>query len=275
MNNRVNLTTSCRDCDTLPKHDKAGIIETTNNTKYQYMHNGLKIKWDTYHSPWMNTIISKLKGHHEPQEELCFYHILETMPEKANMIELGCHWAYYSMWFNKKIKDSYNLCMEPVRENLDGGIANSKLNECENMEFIQGCVTEVFRPDMEFTNWDNKKYKMPGYPLQKLMEDRDIFVDVVHSDIQGAESHLLKKSIPVLPKIGYFIISTHGGVHPYCQSFLEDNNFQILVQHSVNESYSGDGLIVAINKLHINKYEENIDEDLISYFHKNCKISKK
>ena len=58
-------------------------------------------------------IISNLKGHHEPQEELCFYYILKLLDRNANMLELGCAWCYYSMFFKNEIIDGQNVCIEP------------------------------------------------------------------------------------------------------------------------------------------------------------------
>ena len=107
MEDRVNLTSGCRDCDVIPKVQHAGRIinDPDANITYQYMHNGIKILYGTYHSPWMNEIIQNLNGHHEPQGELVFYYLLNILNNDASMIELGCYWSYYSIWFNRYIKN--------------------------------------------------------------------------------------------------------------------------------------------------------------------------
>ena len=170
--NRVQLTSSCRDCDKIDKHPKAGTIETDDSgNKYQYMHNGVKILWGTYHSPWMNEIIKNLDGHHEPQEELCFHYVLKTLGETANMIELGCHWSYYTIWFNKEVKNSFNVGMEPVKDNLVGGKKNAELNTCTDIQFRQGYIGERYVKDSVFINWDGKRIKMPMYSLEQLIND--------------------------------------------------------------------------------------------------------
>lgn len=277
MENRIKITSSCRDCDTLRKHKKAGMIETdADGDKIQYMFNGVKILWDTYHSPWMNTIIENLKGHHEPQEELCFYYVLETLGENANMIELGSNWSYYSIWFNKFINNPTNICIEPVIEHMLNGQKNSKKNNCSNISFINGCVGRDYAENIKFHNWDSRILNIDRYSIEKIITGTDLFFDIIHSDIQGAELDMLKGSINVLDRIGYFIISTHGDlVHNECLNFLKSNGFKILVEHNGKESYSVDGLILAINKSNVDKYEHNIGGNIFDFFTTNCIISKK
>lgn len=274
---RVRLTTSCRDCDKIPKIENAGQITILNNEKIQYMFNGIKIHYDSYHSPWMNQIITDLKGHHEPQEELCFYYLLNLLPEKANMLELGCAWAYYSMWFNHSVQESKNICIEPNINKLNKGIANMKLNNIDLSKFvlINGCIGRDYVKNSIFTDWDNTKMCIPQYSIEKIINDNDnIFIDVLHSDIQGAEGAMLVGAHNVLKNIGFFVLSTHGDWHPKCMNFLKHSNFTILLQHTPEESVSADGLIIAVNNEHIHKYEKNIDVSIQKYFDENCKITR-
>jgi hypothetical protein len=64
---RVELSVICRDCDSLPKIDGAG--ESFGDKQLQRMHNGVVVHSGSYHGEWMTEIISKVCGHHEPQEE--------------------------------------------------------------------------------------------------------------------------------------------------------------------------------------------------------------
>jgi FkbM family methyltransferase len=277
MNSRVKITSSCRDCDIIEKHPKAGLIETENDKKYQYMFNGVKIEWGTYNSPWMNEIISNLKGHHEPQEELCFNYVLKTLGKEANMIELGCNWSYYTIWFNKEIEKPFNVAMEPIIDNLNDGKRNAELNECKNIDFKQGFIGSNYKEDGIFNNWDGKKIKMPMYSLEKLIKDsgKDYF-DIIHSDIQGSENILLSSSKHILNSIGYFIISTHSdGGHKQCCDILSSNNFTIIKQHTPRESFSVDGLILAINNENKKLYDNNAGGDVVSFLSEKCAISKR
>jgi FkbM family methyltransferase len=276
MQSRVKLTSQCKDCINIPKVENAGKICAEDNKKIQYMFNGIKIYYDSYHSPWVNEIISNLKGHHEPQEELCFYHIVNLLDNDANMLELGCAWAYYSMFFKNKCKDGINICIEPNSKKLDKGISNIKLNNFDMNKFIfmNGFIGKNFKSTDTFIDWDKTEMTIPQYNIEKIVKDANIFFDIIHSDIQGSELDMLIGSINVLNNIGFFVISTHDNKHPLCLQFLEKNNFLVLVQHTISESVSADGLIIAINKQYISKYEKNIEGSLRDYFNNNCKITK-
>lgn len=277
LKSRVKLTSSCKDCNHLERIEEAGqIVVAKSGEKYQYMFNGVKILYDTYHSPWMNKIIKNLKGHHEPQEELCFFYVLKTLGEKATMLELGSNWSYYSIWFNKEIEHPSNICIEPIMENLKNGMSNSNFNNCKDIKFIQGSIGKNYKKDLMFENWNGDLVKLNQYNIEYIVKsNKDLYLDIIHSDIQGGELDMLEGAQNVLQNIGYFIISTHGDKHDKCIEFLKNHNFTILVAHTVEESYSADGLIVAVNQTNSQRYEQNIGEPLINYFHKNCIISKR
>jgi hypothetical protein len=65
---RVDLITSCRDTDIIPRVEGAGQTFGEND-EFQRMHNGLIVRRGGYHGDWMTEIIRILRGHHEPQEE--------------------------------------------------------------------------------------------------------------------------------------------------------------------------------------------------------------
>ena len=276
MQSRVNLTSSCRDCDRIPKVDNAGEICIENGRKVQYMYNGVKIYYDSYHSPWMNEIIANLKGHHEPQEELCFYYILSLLDNNANMLELGCAWAYYSMSFKKRITNGHNVCIEPNAAKLKQGVENIKLNDFDigKFGFINGFIGSTYKAQDVFTDWDKSKFLIPQYSIGKIIDSTNLFYDIIHSDIQGSELEMLKGSKNVLDKIGFFVLSTHEDKHSLCLNYLQENNFLILVQHTISESVSADGLIIAVNKQYVGKYEAKIDVPLKEYFDRNCRITR-
>jgi hypothetical protein len=277
MEARVRLTSSCKDCDSIPKVDRAGEVAVENGEKTQFMFNGLKIYHDSYHSPWMNQIIYNLKGHHEPQEELVFYHLVRLLKSDSNMIELGSAWAYYSMFFRSINCDGFSICVEPNPTKLSTGVANVKLNKFDSsqIKFINGFIGSEYSEKETFCDWDKSQIEIPRYSVEKLISDTDVFFDVIHSDIQGAELEMLEGAIPVLERIGFFVISTHGNKHDSCLEFLQKNNFQVLVQHSIAESYSADGLILAVNSDHIETYEAELNGSLKGYFDEKCKIAKR
>jgi FkbM family methyltransferase len=276
MENRINLTSNCKDCEKISKIENAGKVIIENNQKIQYMFNGIKIHYDCYHSPWMNEIISNLKGHHEPQEELCFYYILNLLENDANMLELGCAWAYYSMWFKNNITEGINICIEPNISKLNKGIDNIKLNNFDLNKFvlINGYIGRNYVENDVFTDWDNTKMNISQYNIEKIINDNNLFIDILHSDIQGAEYDMLIGATNVIDKIGFFVLSTHSNLHKTCINYLISINFTILVQHTIEESVSADGLIIAVNNQHIHKYEKNINTSIKQYFDINCTVTK-
>ena len=70
---RVAMTTSCRDADSIPKVRDAGQVLQVDGDLVQVMHNGVRVAAGAYHGEWMSRIIAELRGHHEPQEERLFH----------------------------------------------------------------------------------------------------------------------------------------------------------------------------------------------------------
>ena len=65
----------------------------------QIMHNGIRVLAGGYYGAWMQDLITRCKGVHEPQEEVVFAEIMKHLSDDATMIELGGFWSYYSIWF--------------------------------------------------------------------------------------------------------------------------------------------------------------------------------
>lgn len=241
---RVMTTISCKDCDDIPKVRMAGEVEGN----LQYMHNGIKIHTGCYHGSWMTKIIKELKGHHEPQEEKVFHEVLNSLKkEKPIMIELGSFWAYYSMWFKHKTNGK-TIMVEPVPEKYNIGVKNFELNRM-NGSFINACIGSKYIKNYTFVDWDRKKYQTSMMNIERICNDYNLnFIDILHSDIQGTEYDMLLGAEAVINRIHYVFISTHRNKHDKCVNFLESNNFHIVVEHAISQSYSVDGLIVGRNK---------------------------
>ncbi len=244
---RVQETTSCRDCDYIPKVPNAGRIDLEHNPPVQIMHNGIKVLLGGYHGEWMQRVITALDGHHEPQEEKVFYEILKQIREEPVMIELGSYWAYYSLWFRMTYPKGRNYLVEPVMEKMKLGQQNFELNHFVG-NFCNGCIGSGFKEQTIFVDWNDARIEMTQYSVDSIIEKDNIeFVDILHSDIQGAELDMLKgceKSLAA-KKIGYLCISTHGDKHGYCMDFLKQHGLHIIAEHSIEASASADGLIVA------------------------------
>lgn len=270
---RVIRTMTCPDSDYIPKVENAGQITTHKGFPVQIMHNGIMIhlhsycegeRWDNV---WMTDIIQGLRGHHEPQEEKVFYEVLKTVKPGSAMLELGCWWAYYSMWFNKVIPEAKNYLVEPNKENLRLGKANFALNNMEG-DFTYSYLGE--RVDTTIGGIDGDA---PMTSVDAFMDEKNIpFLEVLHADIQGGELKMLMGAKQALKehKIRYIILSTHGAqigigapkLHEQCLAYLEDHDYHIICEHTTSQSCSVDGLIVArarsiegLDHIDISKYD--------------------
>lgn len=268
---RVTLTTSCRDCDDLPKVDNAGQVVTLDDgSRVQVMHNGVVVEAGGYFGDWMSEIIRTLRGHHEPQEELAFAHVLarlaSTGVSSPTVIELGSFWAYYSLWFLHEFPEGRVLAMEPDPDNLDLGRRNFALNG-RTGTFLQGVIGP--RPG-ELTSFvseiDGHAHPVRQYDLATLMESGDLqHVDLLLCDIQGGEQFFFEHARDLLlaGAVRFAVISTHHHsisgdplTHQKLLRLFHEMGAHVVVEHTVGESFSGDGLIVV-------SFDAAADKDLV------------
>ena len=242
---RVQLTVSCRDADAVPKVPNAGQVVEIPDGRVQIMHDGSRVMAGGYHGDWMIEVIRSLRGHHEPQEELLFHHLLGHVRPGTLVVELGCFWAYYTNWYLGAVPGSRAVCVEPNASNLEVGRRNIALNG-HTAEFINALVGEARNPGapgLECLDMDALLDRIDSSPIE-----------VLHMDVQGAELPFIR-SMPRAVEAGlvrFVVVSTHDAAisgsattHADCIRELEFCGGTILAEHSVAESYSGDGLIVA------------------------------
>jgi len=252
------MTVSCHDSDPIPKVEGAGSFLSRDGVDLQIMHNGLVIKRGCYYGPWTDEIIRATGGHHEPQEELVFYRILERLAQSDGekcSIEFGSFWAYYSMWFAHDFPGAHCLALEPDPAYLEVGKFNAALNGLENaITFGQGAVGPDPGAAVSFTaESDGKSYEVTQYDLASAMQEFDFdHVDVLMVDIQGYEEVLLPRAVELFKagKVRFLIVSTHHhfislnpATHQQMLALLVETGAHVIAEHSVSESYSGDGLI--------------------------------
>jgi FkbM family methyltransferase len=258
---RINMTVSCSDSEQIPKVVNAGKLIKSDEIDIQVMHNGIKIIGGCYYGPWMTNIIEILKGHHEPQEEFAFFQVLEQLRSNPSpwgsprMIELGSFWAYYSMWFLKDFPEGSTYCFEPDPNYLEIGRQNFELNNLSG-SFINAMVSNQAAALSEFRcESDGQVISIPALDFSGVLaatEQKDI--DLVLVDIQGAEIPLLQNLSEVLrhSRVRFVAISTHDVeisgssiTHQYALELLIQSGAHIILEHSVSESFSGDGFILA------------------------------
>jgi FkbM family methyltransferase len=171
------------------------------------------------------------------------------------MVELGSYWAYYSLWFQKAVRRATTYLIEPDPNNLAVGRRNFALNGMTG-HFIHGAVGRSPRPPAPFLcESDRAQRLVPTLCIDELVRQQAIrSVDVLFADIQGAELEMLEGAAASIGQglIRFVVVSTHHHeisrdplTHQNCLDFLRDRRAHILVEHSVAEAYSGDGLIVA------------------------------
>lgn len=238
---RVLKTVYADDADYIPKIVGAGQFFEENGIKYQLMHNGIKVIKHGYYGAWMSDIIYTLRGHHEPQEEKVFYEILQHIPPNATMVELGSYWGYYSLWFSKTIPQANNWLIEPDPSCMALGLTNFALNKKKG-HFSLGYIQ--MRDADPHTFIRAKRIYIDTFLREKGIEH----VNILHSDIQGAEYEMLLTCEESLKnrKIDYLFISTHSPeIHQACKNLLITSDYFIVSEHDMAESCSYDGLLVA------------------------------
>lgn len=235
---RIRLACECPDNTKIERVADAG----SRQGDIQILHNGIKIARHSYHGPHMERLLIKNKGVHEPQEEVIFQEVIKHVHAGSTMLELGCYWAFYSIWFQKSVKNAVNFMVEPEIGSLFAGKTNFYLNGCEG-QFINGYIASKTIP---------KAFDIPTYCVDDLMIKNNIKnLSILHSDIQGAEYEMLLGADQSINArmIDFIFISTHSDhLHSVCIKHLLEKQYDIVAEHTLEESYSWDGLIVAKRK---------------------------
>ncbi|TDT96824.1 FkbM family methyltransferase [Azorhizobium sp. AG788] len=246
----------CADCDDIPKVADAGTIVDRNGASFQIMHNGLEVVAGGYHGDWMAHLIRGLKGHHEPQEEAAFQEIVRRSRHNTLIVELGAFWSYYSLWYLKQVPGSSAVAIEPDEGNLDIGRRNATHNGLVGaMTFHRATIGGEAQAEVSFlqesTNTSVVVPMVDFAAVHALAGFRHI--EVLHLDTQGAETPFLR-SLPenagdlirfVVASTHHRVISGSPSTHEDCLDALRSRGATILTEHNVQESFSGDGLIVA------------------------------
>jgi FkbM family methyltransferase len=252
---RVAMTIACRDADPIPKVPRAGEVFEHQGRLVQLMHEGTLVEAGGYHGDWMTRIIRGLRGHHEPQEELLFHHLVARCRPATTIVEVGAFWAFYTNWYLGAVTGASALCVEPDANNMACGQRNLALNR-RSATWINACVGRDHAEAVDIRREsDGAAVSVPCHSLDSLL---DLIgrrpVEMLHVDCQGAE-------LPLLESLGraaqegllrFVMMSTHHAsisgsptTHQDCLRQLEHLGATILCEHTVEESFSGDGLIVA------------------------------
>jgi len=249
---RIAITLACRDSDPIPKVRDAGRIFDLDGEPVQVMHDGTLVLAGGYYGTWMSRIIAGLHGHHEPQEELLFHALLAQVRPGTLLVELGAYWAFYTNWYLGAVPGSRAVCVEPEAANLEIGRRNLGLND-RHAELIQACVGEGYRPAADDGSEGIEAVECLDMPaLEERIGHEPI--ELLHMDVQGAETGFLRsmRQSAAAERVRFLVVSTHHesisgspSTHDDCLAELRGQGAVILAEHSIAESFSGDGLIVA------------------------------
>ena len=255
LRTRVELAVSCTDCNDLPKVPHAGKVIDLDGERVQVMHDGTNVLAGGYYGDWQMEIITRLRGHHEPQEERIFHQLLQYVAPGTLMVELGCFWAYYTNWYLGKVPASRAICLEPDGNHLRIGEANLKLNG-RAARLIKAGVGEKFAESIPLKRISDKAtVHVPIWDYNKLCEEvGSERIELLHLDVQGAEYGFLRSLTRCrkeqFPR--FVVVSTHEAMldgvsvgHLHGLQILVGLGASILIEHSPEESFSVDGLIVA------------------------------
>lgn len=255
---RIALTTSAADTMRIPKVAGAGEVGVHRGVPFQMMHNGVRVELGGYYGRWMTEVIYRLRGHHEPQEEWAFHQLVKRLQRDTpapNMIEFGSFWAYYSLWVKHAIPATRCLLIEPDPTHLQVGLRNFALNDM-GAESLHAAVGLPHGETADIAGESDGIVR--ALPLVSVDGLREQFamprVDLMLCDTQGAEIAALQGCERTVADgaLRFAVISTHHHsitgdplTHQRCLDILAGYGAHILVEHTVHESSSGDGLIVA------------------------------
>ena len=180
----------------------------------------------------------------EPQEVELFEDAIKKLKsKKPRMIEFGCAEAQYSHIFWKATGGT-NVCLDILPRQIE--IAKTY---CPEAEFIHGYVgAEVHLQETREDNYGAKKI-----PLDSLVS-QDKRVDILHMDIQGAETYVVEELAEkqLYEFVDFIFISTHGNRQDVVKHIPD--YFTILF--SKDNVAMGDGLVLARNE----RYKGDSDE---------------
>lgn len=275
---RILIATRCRDADVLPKVERTGeVVREADGTSVQIMFNGVRVAAAGYNGAWMQDLIERCRGHHEPQEELLFAEVLRHLPPDAAMIELGGFWSFYSIWFLREGVARRSIVLEPIPSNLDVGRTNARLNGVAPI-FVNAFAAASPAPPQPFQTENSAVHIIPGESVASLMETHGIgHLHLLHCDAQGIEFAIIESCLDLAAtgRLEWLVVSTHSHhisgdplTHQRCLAALRGASATILAEHDVQESFSGDGLIVAkfgpvpaawiSPRLSFNRYSESL-----------------
>lgn len=235
---------ACPELDKIERDPNSGSVSWFGK---QILHHDIKVIAGSYFGPDYCLLLKATKGVHEPQEEFVFQEVLKRLHHKSleknpHILELGAFWGFYSIWFLKTFTNADALLIEPEPFNIISGKINCKINNVTKRAYIKRAIIS--------NSPSNKSSHCPTINVDSLgyLEAKKT-ISILHSDIQGHEFAMLTGAQLCFEMnlIQYVFISTHSSsLHKKCLEIINYYKFHVLAEHDVCESFSNDGLIVAV-----------------------------
>lgn len=186
---------------------------------------------------------------HEKEYNL-FQNVLSRVDNKTNpvMIELGSHWALWSLCFKYKFNGGFNILIELLKSRLEIGVNNFNLNNYNFKSYHGGILVESAMALSK--TLPKNEYGLDLNIVEILNENKIEMIDILHMDIQGSELNFIKH----LDKIGLLknninqlVIGTHSSeIHDTLLDILKSNEFEIF--DNIPYGLGGDGLLTTKKK---------------------------
>ena len=197
---------------------------------------------------------------HEQEQIKLFLTALKTLDSVSPvMFELGSFEAFYCMLFNgyfKNVDGKMSVCVDAVPERLSTGIENAKNSGFKNIFFEEGRIGTLNTGMYSYgTQFDDLELSTNTLTVTELCKKYNVKkIDILHSDIQGAEVSVLQEVAEHQIAVEWFFINIHNdsvtrdfyGVEVYnkCKSILSNIGVEYYFDNPYQGGY-GDGLIVA------------------------------
>lgn len=172
--------------------------------------------------------------------------------DKPVMMELGCHWALWSLLFRKQFPSGQNVIVDIGKAQLDVGRLNFALNGYD----VSAYHGAFFRENSEtYEKKDTQLKEGVGENLDffKVCKEEGIRkIDLLHMDIQGSELAFVQNTLPFFESklIANVVICTHDHLvpplHQKIVSLLKQYRYRVVVD--INSLNHDDGYIYAISE---------------------------
>ena len=232
----------------LPKVEGAGDVVEVSGSRFQRMFDGTLVPEHGYYGAWMTRLIAQLNGHHEPQEERVFFHVMDHI-EGGFILELGAFWGFYTAAFLRRFPGKSDaFLVEPAVLNAAVGLETLRVNglkACMQLGYFgtahRNLNDQKISDDLAFSP---TKFDVCDFFEREQLSEITIF----HADVQGGERRLLEEIETLLRQraIKYLFISTHGPkTHVSVLNAIKKVGYFLIAEHDNLESFSFDGLVVA------------------------------